>query len=209
MVRQHGILHVMDKVVILALVFLSTSLVIASGDWTKDVRLWKSQGINCFKNSLSPDDSIKVDQVYYRDTTASRAGLISTETNSTIYVIDAAPSPEYTSFIWSPDSKYLALHDSSNTHSLLQVFYIAQEGVLKLPVPDLKSYTLEYVPIKESDIISSGQVPVEWKNSQELTVKVRLKLKYNRLVEAFFKVKFLSEEMTHAIFQYYTDDFIY
>jgi len=167
----------MKKIILLIAAFLISSPAIASSDWTSELHLWEALGPSQFENALSPNGKFTIRQVFYRGTTASRLGIISSSDDSVKYIIDASPDPRYTTFIWSPGGQYLALHDSSATHSALRVFYVATDGIKELHVPNLKAFATEKLSVSETEISSSGQIPDHWVSNQNLEAKVRFKLK--------------------------------
>ena len=161
---------------VLVLTLLLTVVIAQSqDDWNKELHLWESMDMDRFQNALSPDGSIKVDQVYYKKTTFSKVGLLPVAENIPVFVVDATPDQKYTRVMWNPDGNYLALHDSSKTHSKLRIFNVEQEGVKEVLLPDLTENTVNVSSLNMKEIRNSGQVPLEWISERRLKVQVRLK----------------------------------
>ncbi len=164
------------RTIIFILFLILGPYALADNDLTKNTSLWNINRIDTFANSSSPDGLFKVIKASYKDTTFSRVGIVQERTKSIYYVIDVSPDPKCTSFLWSPDSNYLAIHDSSKAHSKLRLFSV-KGNIGELKLPDLTSYSIARLSLSRNEISSSGQLPVQWLSDNVVQVQMRLKLK--------------------------------
>jgi len=84
------------------------------------------------------------------------------------------PYKSYLTIKWSPDSEYLAIHDSTPKNSVLQIYRVTATELRSINLPDLHRIAAEEMQIPEKKITSSGQLPVEWTKSGDMVVRVRL-----------------------------------
>jgi dipeptidyl aminopeptidase/acylaminoacyl peptidase len=152
----------MKTIISLLIVIILATYVHAQDERYDKLHLWGASNMQWFSNSISPDGSARVDQVYFNKTTASSVGIISTTDNKVLHIIDATPDHKHTDILWSPDGKYIAIHDSSSKHSRLMVYGKEYASYQQVIIPDLKAIALRELSLKDSDIKSSGQIPLNW-----------------------------------------------
>ncbi len=112
-------------------------------------------------------------------TTSTFVGFMSTSRERLLGVSSIWPQglnpdryKKYATILWSRNSKYVALHDSSILHSKLHVFKIFDTTIEEIAIPDL----VEFVSIDNPSILkakSSGQLPIKWLNNSELEISIR------------------------------------
>jgi hypothetical protein len=138
-------------------------------------------------DSVSPDGKWALYDLNAYDmgtpTTATAMAVADTHRSTLLGILDCitqdsvdAPLKTYLTIKWSPDSEFLALHDSTSKNSVLQIYKITATELKKLPVPDLRRLAADQLQIPENKITHSGQVPMEWSKSGDLVVRVRLSL---------------------------------
>jgi len=84
------------------------------------------------------------------------------------------PYHAYLTVLWSPDSGYLAIHDSTPKHSLLKLYRVTGSGLKPIDLPDLRQLAATSFHLTEKKIHSSGQMPIKWSAADSLIVQVRL-----------------------------------
>jgi hypothetical protein len=136
-------------------------------------------------DSTSPDGKWALFDLnaYDMGTPTTATAMVVADTNRTtlLGILDCpppidvdAPLKTYLTIKWSPDSKYLALHDSTPKNSVLQIYQLTATALKKLTVPDLRRLAADQLQIPEKKISGSGQVPVKWSQAGDLIVRVRL-----------------------------------
>lgn len=170
------------------LVFLSPLVLHAEDSSTTDWLPRLKPGLAAaspLPDSVSPDGKWALFDLNAYDmgmpTTATAIAVADSHRTTLLGLLDCVthemtdlPYKTYLTIKWSPDSKYLALHDSTPKNSVLQIYQITATELKKLAVPDLHRMAADQLQIPEKKITGSGQVPVEWSKSGDLIVRVRL-----------------------------------
>jgi dipeptidyl aminopeptidase/acylaminoacyl peptidase len=86
------------------------------------------------------------------------------------------PCKAYLTIQWSPDGRYLAIHDSTPRNSVLLIYHVTATELKAVTVPDLRRLAANQLQIPEKKITSSGQVPQAWSKDGDLVVRVRLSI---------------------------------
>jgi len=149
---------------------------------------------NKLKGTDSPDGRYALFWIFpYYDcdaaTSQSEVVVASTDKTHVYGVIDSSTEAQTVDefvktvlvYKWSPDSRYLATHNSTKKDSKLHIYDMMNESHDEnwqrdgLNIPDLK--TRAQIKMGESNvqIISSGQIPIAWYDSRTLQVNIRLK----------------------------------
>ena len=118
-------------------------------------------------------------------TTATAIGVADSKRTKLLGLIDSTtqhatdkPHKSFLAIKWSPDSHYLATHDSTPKHSVLRLYRITASALLTVPLPDLRHAAAARLNIPEQSINSSGQVPTRWVDPGKLLVRIRLTINH-------------------------------
>lgn len=132
-------------------------------------------------NTRSPDGKLALFSVYLEGTTAAVAAIVTTDRKRCLAVSSSLPygsnvrdrKPEsYLTVLWSTNSTHVAIHDSSQKHSKLEVFACGESEGRQVELPDLFNIMTAKGTIPPSPR-SSGQEPLEWIDDKRLIVEVR------------------------------------
>ncbi len=151
-------------------------------------------------DSRSPNGSNAFFCINRGDTTAKFIGVMRitrrsllAETQLFHHGSDKREYKQYLEVKWSPDSKLVAVHDSSRLHSQLHIYRIQKESFRQIKVPDLILVMLDTLPAS-IEAASSGQIPVNWTSDIELLVLVRIKDTRGNLHKKYFNLNPISGE---------------
>jgi hypothetical protein len=167
--------------------FLSLFLIPFTASAGDELAPWKAglPGGDPVAHSTSPNGKWELFEINRYDmgrpTTDRAVAVMDTHGTTLVGLLDCEnhiavdfPDHAYLTIKWSPDSSYLAIHDSTPKNSVLEIYQITASELQKLSVPDLRHLAAAQLQIPEKKITGSGQLPVEWSKSGDLTVRVRL-----------------------------------
>ena len=158
--------------------------------------------------STSPDGGFALFEINAYDigqpTTATAIAVADSQRIKLLGLIDSItqhstdkPHKSFLTIKWSPDSHYLATHDSTPKHSVLHLYRITASAFRALPFPDLRHAAAARLNIPEQSIGSSGQMPIHWLHPNQLLVRVRLSMNHaSRQIDLVISI---SQDETIAI----------
>ena len=161
--------------------------------WNPDLQRGLAEG-RLFPSTISPNGKFAFFLIYpYYDgdhaTSISKIVIGSTD-QQTLYGIlesrtDARNIDVFIETIlqyrWSPDSRYVAVHNPVAKHSELTLYDMRQQlddtadiRAHHLALPDLRAFAQQQLLMPSEDVVSSGQDPIAWQDARTLQITVRL-----------------------------------
>ena len=176
------------RFIILMLLALSASWLTGESVTPADIRAGK-----LVPGSTSPDKKLCLLEVFHDGTTqnsvifsnADRTANLGWASLATVWSTDI-PYSKRAVIIWSPDSTLVALHDSLNKHSVVDIYRRSDSGFATLETPDLLVEACRRWSVDRADLVSSGQRPLRWDSDDKIAVEVSAKRKSGKKLTTTF-----------------------
>jgi len=114
-------------------------------------------------------------------TTSTAIAVVTADRSRLIGLLDCVtnhetdlPYKSYLTTLWSSDSAYLALHDSTPKNSTMKIYRVTDVGLDQIKLPDLLIPARAQFRLGEQKISGSGQLPIAWSKADTLIVEVRI-----------------------------------
>lgn len=180
---------------------LATTWLAAEGVTPADIRAGK-----LVPGSNSPDRNYCMLEVFHHGTTqnsvifsnADHTANLGQAPLATVWSTDI-PYPKRAAIIWSPDSTWVAIHDTLNKHSVLSIYGRGKLEFAPLTMPDLLAEACRIWSVDRAELVSSGQRPLRWDANDEITVELTAKRKMGGKLSARIRLNVPKEGLVGII----------
>jgi hypothetical protein len=159
---------------------------------------WAPTSGEVIPNSESPDNRFNFLQIFREPITdctvcisdRGRTKVLSLLQCHTKYGTDKRYR-DFLNILWNKSSSAVAVHDSLDKNSHVDVYLFNGKDFEKAKIPDIYRESTEALSVDAASIKSSGQVPLRWISDDELVVEQRLQTKDGIQLRRETKVKLM------------------